>query len=174
MLGTLAAIATAAGCAALTWAGLEKARATSTLASSLVAMGFRPGLARNAARLLPALELVTVISVLADLPSYVPATLFCMLGATFAFAALWSMLTGRRVRCACFGASERALGWPQLAALPGWLLVGWCCGHLPASTFRQRLELLALGLLLLGAARSRSVVKGWDSARSDRRAAVGG
>src|SRR5260370_35535792 len=75
-----------------------------------------------------------------------------MLGLSFAGAAIISKLTGRAVPCACFGASQRKLGWPQLLALPVWLFSAWATLHIPSVSPRERLANLACTIIVLAGA----------------------
>jgi Methylamine utilisation protein MauE len=170
----LSAALVVAGCAVLTWAGLEKARDRQPLASTARALGLPSGVATSGATIVPLVELGTVLAVLAGAPPAVPFVLFVALGVGFAGAAAWSMATRRNVACACFGASERRLGWPQLVSLPLWLAAAWSTTALPHTGARQRLEIFCTGMLILTAARAVQVIRRGIGARGDRRAMVGG
>lgn len=161
-------------CAVLAWAGLEKIRAPFSLAPTVRALGGPPRFAAIAALVVPIAELVTVIVVATGAPAYLPATLFAVLGAAFAAAGLRAMGSRTEVPCACFGISERKLGWPQVAALPLWLIAAWSVTDLPAFGLRARLETGAAAMVLLTVSRALSVVRHSAAARSDRRAFAGG
>jgi hypothetical protein len=170
MAATLVVVA----CAVLTWAGLEKARDRRPLASTMRALGFPSGIATAAATIVPLAELGTVLAVLAGTPPAVPLVLFVALGVGLAGVATWSLATRRNVACACFGASERPLGWRQLVALPLWLAAGWSTTALPHSGVRQRLAIFCTGMLIFIAARAVQAIRRGIGARGDRRAMVGG
>lgn len=161
-------------CAVLAWAGLEKIRAPFSLAATVRALGAPPRFAAIAAFIVPVAELVTVILVVAGGPAYLPATLFAVLGAAFAAAGLRAIGSRTEIPCACFGISERRLGWPQVAALPLWLLAAWSVIDLPAFGLRARLETSAAAIVALTVIRALSVVRHSAAARRDRRAFAGG
>lgn len=163
-----------AASAVLIWSGLEKLRNPSPLAATLSQLGMSRYPARVIAILVPLSELVTVACLVAGPPSYVPAFLLVMLGLSFAAAALASKLTGLVVACACFGASRRKLGWPQLLALPLWLFSAWATLHVPSVSPRERLASLACIVVVLTGLRAGPVLRQAAHARSDRRAFVGG
>ncbi len=163
-----------AASAVLIWSGLEKLRNSSPLAAALSQLGIPRYPARVVAVLVPFCELGTVACLVAGTPSYVPAFLLAMLGLSFAGAAIISKLTGRAVPCACFGASQRKLGWPQLLALPVWLFSAWATLHIPSVSPRERLASLACTIIVLAGLRAGPVLRQAVHARSDRRAFVGG
>lgn len=173
-MDTASAMVVFAGCAVLTWSGLEKVRHLSPLVSTLAGLGVAPRLVVSIAAAVPLVELGTVATVVAGAPRYISGGLLVALGTSFAAAAAWSLASDRVVPCACFGAAGGRLGWWQIGALPLWLLVGWATLHLPGSTLRERVGLLACGLLVLAAARAVPVLQGAAEARADRRALVGG
>jgi hypothetical protein len=168
------ALPVAVGCLVLSWAGLEKLRDRAVLATVVAEMGAPRRLAAVAAVVLPAVELGTVLAVLAGLPRYLPSALFALLGAVFAGAGAWSLLTGKAVSCACFGASERRLGWPQLAALPLWLLAAWSVVRMPPVSTTGRLTTAAAAYLVLAIIRAIPALRLGVNARRDRRAFTGG
>lgn len=168
-----ATVPVVAGCAVLLWAGLEKARYRAPLSATTAALGVPASLAAAVAVTVPLAELGTVAAVVAGAPSLLDAALFAVLGASFAVAAGWSLLTGRDVTCACFGASGRKLGWPQLAALPLWLLAAWAVLRMPHFSTSERIAALAIGTLVLAAIRAVSAIRGGIDARNDRRAVIG-
>lgn len=163
-----------AGSLVLAWSGLEKIRDRAPLKEAATSLGAPAALAAIAAIVLPALELGTVVALVVGLPLDVPSALFALLGATFAAAALRSIMTGRVIACACFGASKRTLGWPQLLALPLWLLAAWSVLRLPSTSMTGRLAALACAVMLLTALRAVSALRFGLEARSDRRAFAGG
>lgn len=163
-----------AACAVLTWAGLEKARDRQPLASTIRALGLPSGTATAGATIVPLAELLTVLAILAGAPPVVPRVLLVALGVGFAAVAAWSLATRRNVACACFGASQRPLGWRQFVALPLWLAAAWSTGTLPHTGVRQRLVIFTTGMLALTAARAVQAVRRGIGARGDRRAMVGG
>jgi len=163
-----------AGSLALGWSGLEKIRNRAPLEAAVTALGMPPASASVAAIVVPALELGTVAVLVAGLPAGLASALFGVLGVTFAFAGLRSLLTGRSIACACFGASQRKLGWPQLIALPLWLFAAWSALHLPSTTMTGRLAALACALVLGTALRAVSALRLGLEARRDRRAFAGG
>ena len=160
-------------CAVLMWAGLEKIRSPSSLAASIQALGGPPRFATIAAVIVPVAELATVTFVVAGVSPYLPAALFAVLGVAFATAGARAMQSRAEVACACFGTSERRLGWPQLAGLPLWLLAAWSVIHMPAFGLRERLGCAAAAIVLLTAGRAFSAVRLGAAARSDRRAFAG-
>jgi hypothetical protein len=174
VIGSFYAIPVVIGCAALAWAGLEKLRDRGPLAATVAGLGLPAGLAAVATTGVPLAELATVATVVAGAPSPITAALFAAFGVGFALAALWSVVSGRRVSCACFGVSGRNLGWPQLAALPLWLLAAWSVHQMPHYSTRERLGGLACGALVLAAVRAFSVLRLSVGARSDRHARAGG
>jgi methylamine utilization protein MauE len=169
----LSAVLVIAGCAVLTWAGLEKARDRRPLAATIVALGLPPGLAAAGATLVPVAELATVLAVVAGAPPVVTFALFAALGTGFAAAAVRSLASGAPVACACFGSSGTALGWRQLAALPLWLVAGWATTALPVAGPADRLAIFASGMLVLVAARAVPAIRRGIAARGDRRAMAG-
>jgi hypothetical protein len=161
-------------CAVLAWAGLEKIRAPFSLAATIRALGGPPRFAAITALIVPVAELVTVIFVVTGAPAYLPAALFAVLGVAFAAAGLRAIGSRTEIPCACFGVSERRLGWPQVAALPLWLLAVWSVVYMPAFGLRARLETGAAVIVLLTVGRALSVVRHSAAARRDRRAFAGG
>lgn len=161
-------------CAVLVWAGLEKIRAPSSLAATIRALGGPSRLATITALVVPIAELVTAVFVVTGAPAYLPAALFAILGTAFAAAGLRATGSRTAIACSCFGVSERRLGWPQLAALPLWLLAGWSVIHMPAFGLRARLEATAAAIVLLTVGRALSAVRYGVAARRDRRAFAGG
>ncbi len=85
-----------------------------------------------------------------------------------------ALRTRTAVPCACFGASERQLGWGQVAALPLWLAAAWSVTVMPAFSVRVRLESALVILVLLTAIRGWTAIRLGRAARSDRRAMAGG
>jgi hypothetical protein len=161
-------------CLVLSWAGLEKARDRAALTAVVAKMGVPQRLAGAAAVTLIAVELGVVLAIIARLPAYLPSVLVALLGVVFAGAGSWSLLTGKSVSCACFGASDRKLGWPQLAALPLWLLAAWSVERVPPVSTTVRLTAAAAGFLLLAVVRAIPALQLSMSARRDRRAFLGG
>jgi hypothetical protein len=162
-----------AGTAVLTWSGLEKIRDRSPLISTAAGLGLPQGLAVIAGTVVPIAELGTVATVVAGAPRYLSACLFAALGITFASSAVWSMLTGRVVACACFGASARKLGWFQVGTLPLWLLAGWAMTRLPSSGFDERGGIFAGGMFALAVVRAVPAIRLGIEARADRWASGG-
>lgn len=162
-----------AALAVLIRSGLAKIRTPAPLAATLSELGMPPDVARVAAVLVPVCELAAVASLVAGASS-VAAFLLAMLGVSFAVAAVVSKLTRQAVRCACFGASERNLGWPQLLALPLWFFSAWAVMHVPSFHVNDRLTALVYTILILGILQARKVLIQGASARSDRRAFMGG
>ena len=91
-----------AGSLVLCWSGLEKIRDRAPLKVAATSLGVPASLAAIAAIVLPALELATVVALVAGMPVDLPSALFALLGVTFAAAALRSLMTGRVIACACF------------------------------------------------------------------------
>ena len=175
MLMSAAYSAAAIGASAvLIWSGLAKIRAPSPLAGTLSELGIPLESARAIAVFVPLCEIATVAFLVAGAPSYIVAFLLAVLGVSFAIAAFLSKLTGKAVRCACFGASERNLGWPQLLALPLWLFSAWAVLHIPRTSLNERLVAFVCTILILAGLQARRVLLQAASARSDRRAFVGG
>jgi Methylamine utilisation protein MauE len=174
MLDAAYTVVAAAGCAVLAWAGLEKARNRVPLAQTLAALGVPRVAASAAAVAVPLAELAAAGIVIAGGPGVVPAVLFTVLGLGFAAAGAVSLASGETVACACFGSSERTLGWPQLVALPFWLLAAWSVAHMPAFGLRDRAVTFAGGIVLLAATRAVPALRAAAGARSDRRALLGG
>jgi hypothetical protein len=172
-LALAATVIVVAGTAVLTWSGLEKIRDRASLISTASGLGLPRGLAVIAGTAVPVAELGTVVAVVAGAPRYLPAALFAALGVTFAGSAVWSMLTGRDVACACFGSSARKLGWSQVWALPAWLLAGWAVTRLPGSGFDERIGIFAGGIFALALARAVPAIRLGIEARADRWAAGG-
>lgn len=172
--GWLIASLVSVGCGVLLWAGLEKARNRRPLASTLAALGVSPGLAGVASLVVPAAELGTVALVAAGGSRYLSGLLFIALGTGFAVAGALSRLTGRRVACACFGATASELGWRQLAALPLWTITGWAAIRLPDYAVRDRLVVLVAGSLAIMVLRAVPAIRAGVAARADRRGLAGG
>jgi hypothetical protein len=168
------AVPVTAGCAVLAWAGLEKLRNPEPLTATVAELGLPVRAAALVALAVPAIELGTVVLVVAGTRGYLPAALFAALGAGFAGSAAWSMLSGRRVACSCFGAGDRDLGWPQLAALPAWLLAAWSAVELPVFSTRERLGALACGTVVIAAARAVPALRLGLTIRRERHARAGG
>jgi hypothetical protein len=169
----IAVVPVAISCAVLSWAGLEKARNRAPLSAAVAGLGVPRALTAVVAVTIPLAELGTVVAVVADAPSRLVAGLFAGLGTGFAMAAGWSMLTGRDVSCTCFGSSGRRLGWPQLAALPLWLLAAWAATLMRHTSGQERVAALACGMAALAAIRSVPAIRGGIDARNDRRAVAG-
>jgi len=169
----LAVVPVAISCAVLSWAGLEKTRNRAPLSAAVAALGIPAALTKVIVVAVPLAELGTVAAVVAAAPSRLVAALIAGLGAGFAVAAGWSMLTGRDVGCACFGSSGRKLGWPQLAALPLWLLAAWASARMPHASGQERVAALACGAIALAAIRSVTAIRRGIDARDDRRAVAG-
>lgn len=162
------------GCAVLMWAGLEKARDRRPLASTLAGLGASPGLAGIVSLAVPAAELGTVAVVVAGGLRYLSGWVFIALGVGFAAAGALSKLTDRQVACACFGSTATVLGWRQLAALPLWMITGLAAMRLPGYTIRDRLAVLATGLVAITVLRAVPAIRGGLAARADRRGLAGG
>lgn len=173
VLAVAATILVVAGTAVLSWSGLEKIRDRSALTSTASGLGLPAGLAAVAGTTVPLVELGTVAAVVLGAPRYLAAALFAVLGLTFAGSAVWSMVTGRDVACACFGASARKLGWSQVRALPLWLLVAWAMTRLPGAGFEERIGIFAGGMFVLAAVRAVPAIRMGIDARADRWATGG-
>jgi hypothetical protein len=161
-------------CAVLAWAGLEKIRNPASLTATVRALGAPARLAVTAAVVIPAAELVAVVSITAGVPSEIPAALVAALGTAFAVAGVLALRTRTAISCACFGASERSLGWAQVAALPLWLGAAWSVTQMPAYSPRARLESCLVTIASLAAIRAWTAIRLGAAARSDRRAMAGG
>jgi hypothetical protein len=162
-----------AGTAALTWAGLEKARDRAPLAATLAALGLPRRLATPGAIAVPAVELGTVLCVVLAAPVPIAAVLFAGLGIGFAAAGVRALTAKRVITCACFGSSERRLGWFQVVTLPLWLLTAWASAELPASMLQLRIATFASAMLLLAVVRAIPALRRGVAARADRRALAG-
>ncbi|HEX6526370.1 MAG TPA: MauE/DoxX family redox-associated membrane protein [Streptosporangiaceae bacterium] len=161
-------------CAVLAWAGLEKIRSRSALAATVRALGGTTRFAAMAAIAVPVVELAASASVMVGAPSGVPAVLFAALGMAFVAAGIRAMRSPVVIACACLGASERSLGWKQLASLPLWLLAAWSVLHMPAYGLRVRLASGVVGMVMLTGIRAWSAIRLSVAARGDRRAYAGG
>ena len=53
------------------------------------------------------------------------ATALLLFAAGLSVAGLIGVLAGRELPCACFGKSERALGYPHMLQLPLWVVAAW-------------------------------------------------
>lgn len=168
------AVPVTTGCIVLLWSGLEKVRNSSALAETISELGIPSRISGTSARLVAVTELATVAAMVAGVPSVVPSLLFIVLGSGFAATAAWSLLTGRKVSCACFGSSHGRLGWPQVAAYPMWLVTGWATVRLPGSTFRERIAALVCAMLVLTALRAIPAIRRAGELRTIRRALAGG
>jgi hypothetical protein len=152
------------------WAALEKARNPSAMAQTAGSLGVPERLQSAAAVLVPACEIGAVAAIVDGIPRQAAAGLLMSFGFVFAAAALFSMATGRRVACACFGVSSHNLGWRQILALPLWGMAGVAALYLPDSTVRTRTMILAFSMLFLAALRSGPTLREGMAARGDRRA----
>lgn len=168
------AVPVTAGCLVLAWAGLEKARDRKPLTGVIAEMGIPQQFAGFATAALVIAELATVLIVIAGVPAYFSALLLALLGLCYAGAGAWSLLSGKDVSCACFGAAERRLGWRQLAALPLWLLASWSVTRMPAGRMTDRLAIAAAAFVLLTILRAIPALRRSAAARQDRRAFLGG
>jgi hypothetical protein len=162
-----------AGCAVLAWAGLEKIRDRAPLAATVTALGVPARWAPGLAIAVPVAELGAVLGVVLGAPAWVSAAWFAVLGVAFAAAGVRAATMDRTIACACFGNSERRLGSAQVVTLPLWLVAGWACTALPASTLDTRIEIFAAGMLVLAVARAVPALRRGVAARADRRAVVG-
>jgi hypothetical protein len=158
----------------LFWAGLEKIRDRAPLTATLGGLGVPERLADVSARLVPVAELATVALVVADMSRLASGVMFALLGGGFAIAALWSVVSGRQVACACFGSAGHDLGWTQLAALPLWLFAAWAAGHLPNFSGQERVEAFACGATVLTAAMGVAALRLGLTVRAERHARAEG
>src|SRR5262249_28459586 len=122
----------------------------------------------------PLCEIATVAFLVAGAPSFIVAFFLAVLGISFATAAAMAKLTGKAVRCSCFGASGRKLGWPQLAALPLWLFRAWAALRIAQPGLNERLAIFVPVVLALTALRARGTLVQAAAARGDRRGSMGG
>jgi hypothetical protein len=166
--------AVAAAAVVLLWSGAAKIVAVYPLTRTLSELGMPPDLARAVAVVVPLCEIATVAFIVAGAASAIVAFFLAMLGISFAIAAGMTKLTGKAVRCSCFGISERKLGWPQLAALPLWLFSAWAALKIPQLDLNERLAIFLSMVLVLTALRARGTLAQAAGARSDRRGSMGG
>jgi DoxX len=158
--------------AVLLWAGLEKARRPSSLASTLRELGLpRP---QTVAALVIAAELLVALGLIVWSDSLVTVAGVVALATVFALAGLVAVLQDRTVRCGCFGPFDGgSLGRSQVAALPLWLAgasILWLYPPPPSSSVPPAVSFAVVGLML-AAARSVDVLRAWHEARGDRRSA---
>ena len=57
--------------------------------------------------------------------SWASAAVLLLFAAGLSVAGLIGVLAGRELPCACFGKSERALGYPHMLQLPLWVVAAW-------------------------------------------------
>lgn len=158
----------------LLWAGLEKARTLSSVASAIAQLGMPAGSARAAAALLAAAEAAVGLGLIFR-PGSV-ATLAGVLGlaGAFAIAGLIAFRRNERIRCGCFGPyGGGSLGMSQVAAFPLWLggaALLWLAGPGQSSDLRSASLLAVVGLAMAGL-RAVTALKLAHDARADRRSA---
>ncbi len=97
-------------------------------------------------RLLGGIEvgLAIVIAVGRSTPAAIALLVFAF---GLAFAGVVGIASHGKVSCACFGRSDRALGWPQIIQLPLWAAAAWSVGQDPllfGDTTRSDMGLLML------------------------------
>lgn len=158
--------------AVLLFASVSKAVRPAATETMLLHLGFAPAVARIGRFAAPAGEAATAALVLISPASVVAQVAVVALFSSFAGAAVHSKVTGRRVRCACFGASRGSeLGWQQLA----WSAIAVALVVLTAmwppsgpTGFDETLAVLASGCLLVSVALVLSSGPTWRAVRSAR------
>ncbi len=157
----------------LLWAGVEKARAPSTVVSVARRVGVPGGLARVGVAIVTVLELATGMALL--LAPHAPATIagVTVLALLFAAAGLAALRRGERIRCGCFGPqSDASLGAAQVAMLPLWIIGAAIVGMSePSANDPQPSFLFAVVALTMAALRGGSALRSARLARADRRSA---
>jgi methylamine utilization protein MauE len=156
----------------LLWAGLEKARAVTSLSSGLQQLGIPVRITPLLARIVIAVELVTGVGLIYR-PSVAVLATVAILAVIFAGAGLIALVRGQRIACGCFGPlGSRVLGRDQLVALPLWLggtaFLAWQDATPAVLSGPQLLVAVALAMMTLRAA---GALRSAISASGDRRSA---
>lgn len=133
----------------LLWAGLGKLNNPAPLANVIARLGVAHRFAGTASIGLVVVELATVLVIVSGISASLSSALLAILGLLYAGAGAWNLLSGKDLACACFGASERQLGWPQLALLPVWLFAAWSATRLPEGSHVVRFSIAGAGLALM-------------------------
>lgn len=116
-----------------------------------------------------AAELFTAVAATIPADPVVPGASVAVLGLVFAAAGLRGTLLGGSVRCACFGTGYAGrLGWPQMAALPLWLLAAWSMTWWQPAGPDQPTALAATVLVAALAVHLAQLVQTMRAARFDR------
>lgn len=141
-----------AGAALLLYAGSTKVVAPAAVRSTLGDLGIPGHLTAKVAGAVALAEIVTAV-VVVTVRGYTAALLLPGLGTTFAAAGLWSLATGRRIACNCFGphSGRAVLGWRQVAYLPLWIGFGVIMPSAVANAPSTEVRLAGLYGALLGA-----------------------
>lgn len=167
---TLALILSTTVAGILFWAGLEKIRDLTPLASTMHALGVPLRIVRPVAGLLALAE----ISVAAGLV-FRPDSVFSQVGiialaSTFAWAGIVAWWRGEQIHCNCIGGMNRTLGLTQVVAFIPWLGTA-AFVHLvirdPLAFSAVAIQFCALGLVIAGV-RSITILRARFEARGDR------
>jgi hypothetical protein len=169
----LATIGLASGTCVIYVAALAKAPKARELAATLSQLmplrGWTPVAAASGVIVL---EFATVVVVVSGSP-VIAAVMFCLLGLGFAAAGTRALLQETTVACACFGSTSHVLGWRQIAALPAWGLVALCADEAGHEAGSARVLALAVVTVIYVVMWSIPALRGWSTARADRRALAG-
>jgi hypothetical protein len=168
----LAKVAAWAAGSLLLWAVVEKARDLSPTAATIHRLGVPGPLARPAAFLVTAAELLVAVAVLFVPDTAVAQAGIVCLAAAFALAGWIAWRRGEAIPCNCFGAGSRDLGVSQILALVPWLVAAGLLrlgAERPAAT--EAAVAFAVISLLLAAVQAIALRKAWIEARGDRRSA---
>lgn len=167
-------IATLTMAAVLLWAGLEKARRLSFVASTMRQLGVPVRAARVGAPLLVALELAVAIGLIFRPASAVTLAGVLLLSGAFTTSGLIALSRRQTIHCGCFGPSSSGqLGMNQLAAFPVWMggiALVWTSSP-PDPALLEGAFSLALVALAMAAVRLVSASGAAMVARGDRRSA---
>ncbi len=110
----------------LIWAGLEKARNSSSARSALRALGAPHSVAGPAVAMITIAELSIAAGLIFMPRSHAVLAAVAALGVVFGVAGLFALWLDASVQCGCFGLSSSGLlGRRQLATLPLWIASAW-------------------------------------------------
>lgn len=173
-MAILATAVALVGASILLWAGLEKARAPASTASTLGQLGVPASLAGPAAGLVVLAELAVALGLVFRPDSALTLAGVVLLAGAFALAGLLALRRGEPVPCTCFGAGRGGyLGENQVRALVPWvggaafLYVADVASPSPSGGAAM---LAGVGLAMAGV-RLIAVLPAWREARGDRRSA---
>ncbi|WP_419946122.1 MauE/DoxX family redox-associated membrane protein [Candidatus Poriferisodalis sp.] len=137
----------------------------------------RPESLRVLGRLVGAVEIGLAAAIVLG-RSWAAAAVLVLAACLMAMAGVVGVRRGGGIPCACFGRSDRTLGWPHVAQWPLWLGAAWCVARQPTlvdTTHRAGYSVVLLGISAAAAAAvlvGRVWVKAYPLARHRRRSVM--